>query len=94
MSNKFSGIPNDTDTTIIAQYESCLSNYDVFYQKWRWDGITAESFIFADNDVTSLSDNDIDLLVRSSKYFNVNSTTTIKRTESGFVFVNFNFEIN
>jgi len=67
-------------------------DYDVLYQKWFWDGITAESFIFTNEDVAHLGDEEIEREVRFSPLVKSDSAVTIKRTEAGFVFVNLNFE--
>lgn len=92
MSNRFDNVPVDEDTKIIFQQEATLGEYDVFYQKWYWDGITAESIIFVNADVSNLDDKEIEQEVRSSPLVKQDSGITVKRSDSGFTFVNFNFE--
>lgn len=92
MSNKFDNVPNDIDTKIIIQQEATLGKYDVLYQKWFWDGITAESIIFDSKDVSDLNDVEIEAEVRESPLLKDDSAITIQKSDSGFVFVNFNFE--
>jgi len=91
MSDKFLNVPVDEDTEILFQAEVKLGDYDVLYQKWYWDGITAESIIFADDDVEGMRDDEIEAEVRSSPIVEANSEITFKRSASGFIFVNFNF---
>lgn len=91
MSGKFAAVPVDKDTKIIFQAEASLGAYSVLYQKWHWDGITAESIIFDSNDVVNLTDIEIENEVRTSPLLKEDSKVTVSRSESGFVFVNFNF---
>ena len=92
MSNKFDAVPVENDTKIIFQIEAKLGEYDVLYEKWFWSGITAESIIFANEDIAGLSDEEIEREVKSSPLLKPDSSITMKKTESGFTFVNFNFE--
>jgi hypothetical protein len=70
-----------------------LGEYEVLYEKWLWDGILGESIIFADEDVAELKDNEIVAEVKRSPLLKEGSSITLKRSQSGFTFVNFNFEI-
>ncbi|MDP2243506.1 hypothetical protein [Pseudomonas sp.] len=94
MSGKFSGVPTDIDTHIVAQTETRLGHYEVLYQKWRWDGITAESLVFANDDISNLSNHEIEALVKSSSLIKLGSQITFSRAEHGFTFANFNFEVS
>jgi hypothetical protein len=89
--SKFRNVPVDEDTRILFQLEAMLGEYEILYQKWYWDGITAESIIFYSEDVSNLDDQAIEEEVRSSPLVNDGSSVTLKRCESGYVFVNFNF---
>jgi hypothetical protein len=62
------------------------------YQKWFWDGVTAESIIFVNEDVAGKTDDEIEGEVKASPLLKENTAITIKRAESGFTFVNFNFD--
>ena len=44
MNNKFDAVPLEKDTNVLFQLNAPLGDYDVLYQMWNWDGITAESF--------------------------------------------------
>ena len=92
MSNKFEQVPVEDDTRIIFQQEATLGEYDVLYQKWYWDGIIAESIIFANEDIVGITDDEVETEVRMSPLVKADSKITLKRSKSGFTFVNFNFE--
>jgi hypothetical protein len=62
------------------------------HQKWYWDGIIAESIIFANEDIVGITDAEIETIVRLSPLVKADSKITLKRSKSGFTFVNFNFE--
>lgn len=92
MNNKFANISVEADTKIINQLEALLGSYPVLYQKWIWDGITAESIIFANLDIPDLTDEELEKEVKDSPICRENSQITIKKTD-GFTFVNFNFDV-
>ena len=92
MAAKFEKVPVEEDTKILFQQEAKFGEYTILYQKWFWDGITAESIIFANEDVAGLADDEIVEEVKTSPLLEIGSEVTIKRCESGFTFVNFNFE--
>ena len=89
--SKFSNVPVEDDTKILVSLENKLGERDVLYQKWFWDGITAESFIFVSDDVVTLSDADLEEEVRTSPMVKTGTSITVNRADCGFVFVNFNF---
>jgi len=90
--SKFQNVPVEEDTKILFQAEATLGEYEVLYQIWSWDGIFAQSIIFVNEDVAELKDNEIEAEVRRSPLLKEGSGITLKRSESGFTFVNFNFE--
>lgn len=92
--NKFDRVPIEHDTTILFQQTCKLSEYDVSYEIWSWDGVRGESIIFSNKDIDKLSDDEIVEKVLVSPLFKLGTTPTLKRPESGFTFVNFNFDIN
>jgi hypothetical protein len=92
MTNKFNNVPVEQDTKIIFEQQAKLGEYDVLYQKWYWDGVTAESIIFADEDIVGVSDDEIQAEVKDTPLLSADSAITLKRSVSGFTFVNFNFE--
>ena len=90
--SKFNNVPVEKGTKILFQQEAVLGQYEVLYQKWFWDGITAESIIFSSEDITELRDHEIEAEVKESPLLREDSSIILKRSESGFTFVNFNFE--
>lgn len=90
MSNKFDAVSVESDTKLLFQAIGKLDDYDVLYQKWFWDGITAESFIFSNEDIACLSHKELEHEVKTSPLVKQDSSITIK-SDGGFTFVNFNF---
>jgi hypothetical protein len=91
MSKKFDSVPVEEDTIVLRNQETHLGEYAVLHQIWKWDTIIAESIIFLDEEVIDLEDQDLETIVKSSPFYK-KGQTTIKRSELGFTFVNFNFE--
>ena len=92
MSQKFDDVPVDNDTRILFRYPAKLGKYDILYEMWSWEGIKAESNIFATDDVSDLTDEEVEKEVRQSPLVKKESSVTIKRLVAGYTFVNFNFE--
>lgn len=92
MSKKFDGVPVEEDTRIRYRKEVRLGKFDVLYEKWCWEGILAESIIFANDDVSGLTDEEIEHEVRKSPLVKNGSEILLKRS-AGFIFANFNFEL-
>ena len=92
MDKKFKNIPIEPDTKILFQNETNIGGYPVRYEIWSWDSYWAESFIFAKDDVSGLTNNEIEKVVHESGLILEESALTINRSDSGFVFVSFNFE--
>ena len=92
MKKIFNNIPIEPDTRILFQKEGKPHQYDVRYEIWSWDGIEAESIIFSNNDVSALTDQEIETLVLKSGMVIEGSAITLSRSDSGYTFCNFNFE--
>jgi hypothetical protein len=92
MSKKFVGVTAEEDTRVLYRKEVKLNKYDVLYERWNWEGIRGESIIFTDDYVKDLSDDEIEKEVQKSPYVKHGSPLTLKRSVSGYTFVNFNFE--
>ena len=92
LSNKFTAVPIENGTNILFELNATLDDYDVLYQMWNWDGITAESFIFLSTDILKLTDDDVKTLAKSSPMIKNDSELTMVRHEDGYTFVNFNFK--
>ena len=93
MSSKFQNVPVEEDTRILSEEETTIGKMDVLYQVWSWDGVRAESIIFLNADVESLSDDDVQGIVEEhlKELIQEEAGMTISRSDSGFTFVNFNF---
>ena len=92
LKNRFKAVPIEPDTRIQYQKQGKLHQYNVRYEIWSWDGIEAESIIFSNDDVSALTDQEIESLVRKSAMVKVGSATTLNRSDSGYTFCNFNFK--
>ena len=92
MSSKFNDVPVEKDTIILFSENAHLGVYEVLYQKWFWDGITAESIIFAAKDVAGFDDNELEIMLRESPLVRQDSKITLERSAAGYTFANFNFE--
>jgi hypothetical protein len=92
MCQKFDNVPIDKDTRILFRHPGKFGKYDILYEMWSWEGIQAESIIFVTDDVSEMTDEEIEQEVRTSPLVKKGSAVTIKRLDAGFTFVNFNFE--
>ena len=96
MNEKFANVPMDSDTLLLLQADAQINGIDALYQKWIWDGVAADSLIFANADVANIDETALKTLVAESA-FAINKDIeqmTYKVSKSGFTFVNFNFEGN
>ena len=91
MNSKFDAVPLENGTNILFELNATLDHYDVLYQMWSWDGITAESFIFLSLDISHLTDDEVKILAKSSPMIKADSVLTLVRHADGYTFVNFNF---
>lgn len=69
-----------------------ISSYDVIHEKWNWEGIRAESYIFVTEDIKHISEEELKKMVVNSGGWDFKSEILIKETDAGFTFVNFNFK--
>ena len=90
MNEKFNDIPVEKDTRILISSPMKWGKLDIFFQKWNWEGIMAESVIFLSDDVKEMDDEALEAEVRPSPLVNIDSEVTITRGEK-FTFINFNF---
>ena len=92
VSNKFTAVPIENGTNILFELNATLDDYDVLYQMWSWDGVTAESFIFLSSDIADLTDDEVKTLAKSSPMIKADSELTMNRHEESYTFINFNFK--
>ena len=55
MIDKFKNVPVEEDTTIKFRSVTKFENIEALHEGWYWEGVTAESLIFADEDITHIS---------------------------------------
>lgn len=91
MNSKFDTVPLEKDTNVLFELNANLDDYDVLYQMWSWDGITAESFIFLSLDTSHLTDDEVKILAKNSPMIKADSVLTMVRHADGYTFLNFNF---
>jgi hypothetical protein len=84
------GESQEKDTTIIEREETKCGKFDALYEKWSWEAVKAESLIFVTLDVKHLSEGELTEEVKVLPLYK-DGDVTIKESESGFTFVNFNF---
>ena len=96
MNEKFANVPMDSDILLLLQADAQINGIDALYQKWILDGITADSLIFANADVADIDETALKTLVSKSAFAIEKriEKMTYSESESGFTFVNFNFEWN
>ena len=93
ISDKFQNVGIEEDTRVLSQKVVSISGISALYQKWSWEGIRAESLIFEEVDVAHLTDEELMQLAISAEYSDAApDEMTVKRSSSGYAFVNFNFE--
>jgi len=92
MNKKFGNVSVESDTVILIEKEHTIGKFEVLYQIWRWENYQGGSIIFANEDVEDLEDAKIKDMVKNDSVCLPGSSITFKRNESGFTFVNFNFE--
>lgn len=90
--DKFARVPVEPDTRIVSQSHGAIDDLDALYQQWNWEGVGGESLVFVSEEVKGLGDQELKELVRGSGLVEDGSDITIRRSEPGFTFVNFNFE--
>ncbi len=90
-STMFPNVPLDPDTKITSQTETVIENIPVLIQRWSWDGISASSAIFHDEDVVDITDNKMFEMIVENCNPDEKEQYTIKRNQDGYTFLNFNF---
>lgn len=93
MSTKFENVPVEDDTNIISQEVIDFDGYSVLHQKWSWEGVSAESLIFSNDDISSITIEDLETKIRKSPMLMSESSVTVKESDAGFTFFNFNFDM-
>lgn len=90
-SGKFSNVPLDEGTKIVKEKQVEIGSLEALHQTWIWDGVLAESLIFADADLESNDEQYLESIAKNSGLVEDDSQFTFKHGSEGFTFVNFNF---
>ena len=88
---KFHDVPVEADTRVISRTPHTIDGYEALHEVWVWDGIKGETLIFVSADVSQLGYEDLRRLLAESELSEADAQVAIKRSESGYTFVNFNF---
>lgn len=89
MKNKFDNVPVEEDTKILFSTIAKFGDYDVQYEKWKWDGIYGEGLIFFNDDIEDTSEDKLKIEIQDSPLVE-SGEVTVKRTDP-YTFFNFNF---
>lgn len=89
---KFARVPLDDDTCIRSQQQISVTGIDALHQRWVWDGIAGESLVFIAAEIPGATDQQIVSMASDAGLAVDDDDFTVKRTENGFVFLNFGFD--
>lgn len=92
MDNSFDDVPMEEDTTLYGISNSDFEGFRVRIEHWSWEGVRGNSIIFRSEDIAEISDEELIARVTKSPLHRIDSGVTLNRTESGYTFVNLNFE--
>ena len=85
--NKFSDVPVENETTIIAKTEGKIVGIDCRFEYWSWDGINGFSYIFFNDDISQYSEDELTSLVAKEVLKHDNFSSTFKQIEK-YTFLN------
>jgi hypothetical protein len=86
----FKGIETDPDTHLLRIGYGHVGGYPVRKDRWNQEGVKGQSVIFRSEDVSHLSDSELENLVRDE--LQITGQITLGRTKR-FTFVNHSFQI-
>lgn len=67
-----------------------VAGLDVLLELWNWEGILGQSAVLLGSQVAEISDDEI--IERLRCEIDMTGITTVTRSNSGFVFVNYGFQ--
>ena len=85
--NKFSDVPVENETTIIAKTEGKIVGIDCRFEYWSWDGINGFSYIFLNDDIAQYTEDELTSLVAKKVLKHDNFSSTFKQIEK-YTFLN------
>jgi len=83
--------PVESDTKILVKKLVNFGEFQALYEKWVWDGISASSIVCLEEDVASMSKEDLIKFIFEKMQLPVDKQTT-HSVSGGYVFVNFGFD--
>ena len=92
MKDDFDDVPMEDDTNLYGSSNFDFQGFRVRVEHWSWEGVRGNSIIFRSEDVAEISDEELISRVTNSPLHRIDSGVTLNRTESGYTFVNLNFE--
>jgi len=92
MSDIYTDVPVESDTTIIFENTMKFGSHDVLYQMWLFDEIQGESIILQTSAVSSMKDSELMEYICNSEIVKDKKSATLTRGDK-YTFVNFNFKI-
>lgn len=95
MNEKFANVPVEVDTKVLSRTPITFGSYEAIHEKWKWvlEGVSAESIILLEADISAVSDDELKQKLRDSGLMKPDSQITIARERVGFTFLNFNFVV-
>jgi hypothetical protein len=87
----FPNVPADEGTRILSEKKMEIDSIPALFQKWSFDGITAYSAIFRDEDVVGYGDEELFQKIKDNIDVGPDTRRTIVRGEAGYTLVNFKF---
>lgn len=94
MNERFSGVRTDEDTKVLSRTETMFGPYEAIHERWQFEAIKAESIILISEDVSTVTNDELERALRTSELIQLGSTVTIARAGSGYTFINFNFLVS
>ena len=85
--NKFTNVPVEDETTIIAKTEGQIAEIDCRFEYWSWDGINGFSYIFFNDDIAQYTEDELTSLVAKEVLKHDNFSSTFKQIEK-YTFLN------
>ena len=76
---KFKNIPTEKDTQILFSSNMLFGTYEILFQKWFWDGIYTDSIIFHNDDINTVSEEELINEVKNSPIFKKDSKITYSK---------------
>ncbi len=86
--DKFKDVPVEKETKVISRKIIKLDTLEAQHEKWRWDGITAQSIVFAEADIKDQTEEQLIILIKANIELAENADITISRDRNGFAFFN------